>query len=497
MNLFQDFFFLLTLINIILAFSLVFIERKNPTSTLAWMMVLLFIPGLGFILYLFFGQNLHKTKMFTLKKSEDKILKQIILRQENELENRRMNFYDTSLAEYEDIIRMHLKSNDSFFTQNNDVEVFVDGHEKFDSLIHDIENAKKHIHLLYYIFKEDGIGKRIMELLKEKLKSGVRIKLLYDGMGSSNISEEFFEEYIKLGGQVSCFFPIRVPKFQFRLNFRNHRKIAVIDGHIAYVGGFNIGDEYLGLDKKYGYWRDTHIRITGEAVYSLQIRFLMDWNYSSSEKVKVFDSGSETAKLIKAEYDESELFPNIAVGGKAGIQIVSSGPDSESEQIKHGYLKLINNARKSIFIQSPYFIPDESIIESLKIAALSGVDVRLMIPNRPDHPFVYWATLSHAASLIKSGVKLYRYEKGFLHSKTIVADAKLCSIGTANWDVRSFKLNFEVNSFIYDRKISQKLHEIYLNDLKCCTQITQEIYDRRSKKVVFKESFSRLLSSLL
>jgi len=491
MNLFRDIFFITILINTIFSFSVVFIERKNPTSTLAWMMVFLFIPGLGFLLYLFFGQNLHKTKMFTLKKFEDNLLREIIIKQEHEIEDKIMCYYDSTVSEYSDIIKMQLKTGDAFYTQNNDVKIFIEGKQKFDSLLNDIESAKNHIHLLYYIFKNDDIGSLIMKSLIKKLKEGLKVRILYDGMGSSNTPDSFFKEFKENGGEVSCFFPIRVPRFQFRLNFRNHRKIAIIDGKTAYIGGFNVGDEYLGKNREYGFWRDTHLRIQGEAVYSLQLRFLMDWNYSSENKITVFSTDEINENI------DSILFPEINCVKNAGMQIVSSGPDSESEQIKNGYLKLINKAKESIFIQSPYFIPDESVTESLKIAALSGVDVRIMIPNKPDHPFVYWATLSNAASLIKSGVKLYRYEKGFLHSKTIVVDRKLSSVGTANWDVRSFKLNFEVNSFIYDKNLSKQLHEIFLSDVKNSIQITQEIYDRRSKFVIFKESFSRLLSPLL
>jgi cardiolipin synthase len=483
-------------INILFAISVVFLERKNPHSTLAWLMVLIFVPGLGFLLYLFFGHNLYKERMFKLKESEDRILKNILTLQEKELDSQQMNFYDPSLIKYKDIIKMNIKTDESFFTQNNDIKIFITGHRKFENLIKDIESAKSHIHLLYYIINDDEIGNLIVDALIEKLKEGIPVKLLYDDVGCSKTSSELFMRLEDHGAETAPFFPFRLPKFHFRLNFRNHRKLVVIDGRIGYIGGFNIGDEYLGKNTHLGNWRDTHLRIKGDAVYSMQIRFLLDWEYAIKEKPKKYDEEKLKSSLEKYDYQDT-LFPIIPKTGTKAIQIVSSGPDSESEQIKYGYLKLINKAKKSIFIQSPYFIPDNSVIESLKVAALSGVDVRIMIPCKPDHPFVYWATLSHAAGLLKSGVKVYRYMDGFLHSKTIVVDGKLSSVGTANWDVRSFKLNFEVNSFIYDREISKRLYDYFLEDVKKCKELRKIEYNKRSALIKIKESYSRLLSPLL
>jgi Phosphatidylserine/phosphatidylglycerophosphate/cardiolipin synthases and related enzymes len=277
------------------------------------------------------------------------------------------------------------------------------------------------------------------------------------------------------------FFPLPTSFNNIRVNYRNHRKIAVIDGKEAFLGGLNIGDEYLGENKRFGYWRDTHLKIVGSAINSLQQRFLLDWRYASNEKIP-FDK---------------KYFPLLQFQGESGIQIVSSGPDSEWEQIKNGFVKMISSAKKSIYIQTPYFIPDESILESLKIASLSGVDVRIMIPNKPDHLFVYWASLSYIGELLKSGVKSYKYDRGFVHSKTIVVDGKISSVGTANMDVRSFKLNFEVNAFIYDSNISKRLKSIFEEDMVFCTEITHELYYSRSIIIKFKESISRLLSPVL
>jgi cardiolipin synthase len=254
-----------------------------------------------------------------------------------------------------------------------------------------------------------------------------------------------------------------------------------MDGKIGYIGGFNIGDEYLGLVKKFGYWRDTHLKIKGKAVYAMQTRFILDWNQASDEEI----------------HYEQRFFPEVQYMGDTDVQIVSSGPDSEWEQIKNGYLKMINSAKRYIYMQTPYFIPDDSVIDALKIACLSGVDVRIMIPNKPDHMFVYWATFSNIGMLLKSGAKVYIYENGFIHAKMLVVDGKIATVGTANIDVRSFRLNFEVNAFLYNQILAQKLEDIFIDDMLHSRELTFEAYRERPLNIRFKESISRLLSPIL
>lgn len=476
-----SFISILFTLNIILAIVVIFLERKNPTSTLAWLMVLLLLPDIGFILYLIFGQNLSRQKLFKLKTEEDQMLREMLIEQLSHLENDEINFNDESMSNYKDMIHMHLINSHSIFTQDNEVEIFTDGKEKFEELIKSIELAKDHIHMVYYIMKNDSLSKKIVSSLTKKANEGVEVRFLYDAVGGRSLPKSFFNELKSSGGKVASFFPNKLPLINFRINYRNHRKLAIIDGKYGFIGGFNIGNEYLGLNKKMGYWRDTHLKIEGSSVYMTQSRFILDWRYASKETIG---------------YSE-KYYPIINTEGKTGIQIVSSGPDSEQEQIKNGYLKMINSAKESIYIQTPYFIPDDSVLEALKIACLSGVDVKLMIPNKPDHIFVYWATYSYVGELLKSGAKVFVYDNGFLHAKTIVVDGKLASVGTANIDVRSFKLNFEVNAFIYDTNISNKLKSIYEKDLKNCTEITDEIYINRSIIIKFKESISRLLSPIL
>ena len=470
------------ILNIFLAIALIFLERRDASATWAWILVLFFIPILGFGIYLLFGRKLRKKTLFRWEGKSKIGIDKLIEYQMEAIEDDSFDFRLDDASQYKELIVMHLKNNQAVLTQDNKVDVFIDGRKKFDSLLQDIENAKDHIHIQYYIFRLDNLGQEIYQLLLTKAKQGVKVRILFDDTGSRSLRKKHFKELIELGGRVEAFFPAILPLINPRMNYRNHRKIVVIDGRVGYIGGFNVGDEYLGHNKKFGYWRDTHLRIEGSSVHPLQTRFILDWNQASSEH--------------DIEYSD-RFFPAIPMKGSVGLQIVSSGPDSEWEQIKNGYLKLLMMAKKYIYIQSPYFIPDASFLDTLRIACLSGIDVRIMIPNKPDHIFVYWATYSYVGELIKAGAKVYIYENGFLHTKMIVIDDEASTVGTANIDVRSFKLNFEVNAFIYDRETSHQLAEIFEEDMKLSTELTWELYEQRSTLIKFKESLALLLSPIL
>ncbi|TDM10496.1 cardiolipin synthase [Macrococcus lamae] len=475
-------FFIAFIFNIFLAFILIFLERRAASSTWAWLLVLFFLPILGFILYLLFGRQIQRQTLFKLDE-EDKVgLETIINEQLNALDKNLLDEPSAEIEKHKDMIRMMLINQPAFLTTDNKVEVFTDGRKKFDRLIADILAAEDHVHIQYYVFKRDGIGKEIIDALERKLEEGIEVKMLYDDMGSRTLTLSKFKEFKKLGGRVEAFFPSVLPLINFRLNNRNHRKIVVIDGRIGYVGGFNVGDEYLGLNKRFGYWRDTHLRIEGDAVNALQLRFMLDWNSQSNRNHMAY---------------EPQYFPDVRSGGKVGVQIASSGPDDRWQQIKYGYLKMIGDAKKSIYIQTPYFIPDASFLDSLKVAALSGVDVNVMIPNKPDHPFVYWATYSNVGELLKTGAKVFIYENGFLHAKTVVIDDEVASVGTANMDVRSFDLNFEVNAFIYDDELAVSVRKTFEEDVKVSSELTEEIYSQRTLWIKIKEAFARLISPIL
>ncbi len=472
----------LLLLNIALSSVVIFLERKDASATWAWLMVLFFIPILGFILYLIFGQNLSRQRLFDWDDKKKIGIDATIKKQMEDIHLGQFDFRNPHTAENEDLVSMFLRNNDAILTEDNDLTIYTDGREKFNSLLNDMRQATDHIHLQYYILRLDNLGSEIIKLLTEKAKQGVEVRILYDEMGSRGVRKKHFKELMEAGGLVEVFFPSRLPLINLRLNYRNHRKLVIIDGKIGYVGGFNVGDEYLGLDPKFGYWRDTHLRIEGTAVHSIQTRFILDWNQASIDH--------------RIDYSE-HFFPHKPSHKDISMQIVTSGPDSEWEQIKSGYIKMVSSAKKSIYIQSPYFIPDASLLDALRIAALCGVDVRIMIPNKPDHMFVYWATYSNVGELIKAGAKIYIYDNGFIHAKTIVVDEKLSSVGTANIDVRSFKLNFEVNAFIYDYETGKKLAQIFEEDMELSFELTEEKYQNRSTVIKFKESVSRLLSPIL
>ncbi|MGP4059274.1 cardiolipin synthase [Halobacillus sp. H74] len=467
-------------LNVLLALAIIFLERRDASATWAWLMVLLFLPIAGFLLYLVFGRRLSNKEIFTWDKKSRLGLLTAVQEQLAAIKEDRLAVHSKAIIPYEDLIYMHLKNNDALLSQNNEVEVYTDGQKKFHALIEDIEKAEDHIHLLYYILRDDNLGQRLAEVLMRKAREGVEVKLLYDDMGSRLLTRGYKRKLEEAGVQVESFFPSFIPKVNLKINYRNHRKLAIIDGEIGYIGGFNIGDEYLGFNKRFGYWRDTHLRVEGEAVNNMQTRFILDWNQASRRDI-VYENRYYQAK------------PK----GDVGMQIVSSGPDSEWEQIKHGYLKMILSAKEYVYIQTPYFIPDDSLLDALRVAVLSGVDVRIMIPNKPDHPFVYWATFSNIGDMLKAGATIYVYQKGFLHAKTLVVDGNIASVGTANIDVRSFRLNFEVNAFIYNPDVAQLLADRFHEDIVESTELTYKLYQSRSKWIRFKEAISRLLSPIL
>lgn len=472
----------LILWNMLFAIIIVFFERKEPRSVWAWLLLLYFIPFLGFLFYLLLGTDMHKRKMFRMKEVEDR-LNEEVRGQEHRLLNRRMGEQDEDIDRYTDLIMYNLESSGAMLTSDNDIRIYTDGNAKFDALIEDIRQAKQFVHMEYYIIKNDVLFQRIIEVLREKVAEGVEVRILFDSMGCRTVKNRFWKQLNSWGIQTAEFFPALLGRLQLRINYRNHRKIVVIDNKVGYVGGFNVGKEYLGLDERFGYWRDTHLRISGGAVFGLQLRFILDWNYASGQNL--FTAGRY---LEEPHTDDRE-------GCK--VQIISSGPDNTLKQIRDNYLQLIYRAKRRISIQTPYFIPDESVMSALLIAVRSGVQVRVMIPCKPDHPFVYWATYSYVGDLVMAGADCYTYDNGFLHSKGLVVDDEVLCYGTANMDIRSFSLNFEVNAVVYDAEKALEMTALFERDMERCTKITRESYASRSLKIRLKEQVCRLLSPLL
>ena len=474
-------------INVLFAIGIIFFERnrKNIGATFAWLAALIFMPVFGFVLYLIFGQTFYREKLFNVKAELDAKQKSLLKEQLEGLQEYKAGPSNNELDKYLAMAHMLLVNDMALLTENNQIQVYTDGNDKFNALLDAIKNAKQHIHIEYYIIRNDDLGHKVVAALAAKAKEGVEVRLIYDGLGCAKLPRKFFNELTDAGGQVAGFFERKIPvlniRVTYRRNYRDHRKIVVIDGTTGFVGGFNIGDEYLGKGPL-GYWRDTHLKLNGYAVGMLQVRFFQDWSFAAKE---VLDA-------------EPKYFPKEQdVTGDSAVQIVSCGPDTHWEPIKKGFIALINSAAETIYIQSPYFVLDESVMEALKIAALTGVDVRVMIPCKPDHPFVYWTSYANIGELLAVGARAYTYDNGFIHSKTVVVDGLASSVGTANWDVRSFRLNFETNAFIYDREIAAVLKTAFENDIKKSTEITKQMYTERSTKIRIKESISRLFSAAL
>ncbi len=464
-------------LNFIFAIIVVFFERRAPKSVWAWLLLLFLLPGVGFLFYLLFGTDMRKRRLFRVKEVEDSIqaasrLQEYYLDEERE-----------ELSKYMDLIRYNLKAGNAVLGDDNDIDIFNEGEPLFEAILKDIRSAKHFVHLQYYIIRDDALFARLRKALEEKVAQGVEVRILYDAMGCRTVSRKMWNKLEQSGMEVAVFFPALFGRFHFRMNYRNHRKMVVIDNQVAYVGGFNVGLEYVGLDERMGHWRDTHLRIVGDAVLHLQVRFLLDWNYAAGKNL----------------FKEAKYYTKIASGKRdfCAVQIITSGPDSARQIIRDNYLRLIHKARKSIYIQTPYFIPDEAVFESLRIACYSGVDVNIMIPCKPDHLFVYWATYAYVGDLVMAGAHCYTYDNGFLHAKGMVVDEEVFCYGTANLDIRSFLLNFEVNVVgFHDRKAAE-LVELFRRDLKDCSRITKDAYASRGLVIRIKEQVCRLLSPLL
>ncbi|AZB44793.1 cardiolipin synthase [Bacillus sp. FJAT-42376] len=457
----------------------IFMENRKPNQTLTWLIVLGAFPIVGFLFYLLFGRNVRKRRLFEKKALIDQ---QVYLQIEGDHHR-----YEEKAEQMGDHQKLMFKlahnlshSPVSFASQT---KILTNGDEKFPAMLEAIKGAKTYIHLEYYIVRHDEIGVQLQEALIEKAREGVEIRFLYDAVGSWKLSKAYISKMHRAGIEMVPFLPVTLPFLSNKINFRNHRKIVIIDGKTAFMGGLNVGDEYLGKVDFFGFWRDTHMMIEGEAVRMLHMIFLQDWYYMTGKEL-------DTAKFLAADPDD---FPE----GNGGVQMIAGGPDNKWENIKSLFFSMIVSAKDSIWIASPYFIPDEDILSALKVAALSGVDVRLLVPKRPDKKLVFYASRSYFAELMEAGAKIYEYEKGFMHSKIVIVDYELASIGTANMDMRSFHLNFEVNAFLYRTDSTVTLVEEYEKDLLESKKLEMDDFVKRSFFQRMFESFARLLSPML
>lgn len=479
-ELFWWFIFGVFLINTIGAVVTVFRDATRDIATVwAWLLVLIMFPVLGFTIYFFFGRKLTNRRIFDLKTQEALGIEQIV---SNQARLAKAYQDDGINDEITPFIKLFLANDEAIVTRHNQVKIFTDGEAKFKQLFADLRQAQNHINIEYYTIYDDGLGQQLVKILTERAKAGVQVRVIYDLSGSGGRHDHLYAPLRAAGGHVEAFLKPRWQPISLNINNHDHRKLVIIDGNTGYVGGFNVGDQYVGKSKKFGYWRDTHLRVEGDAVLAMQSRFFMDWNATSRHEKLDFSSA---------------FFPSVLKKGMSAMQIVSSGPDTDDNQIFEGYLRMITMARKRILIQTPYFIPNQSIIDALRVAIRAGVEVQLMIPAMPDHAFVYRATQHFAREMVVAGAKVYTYDHGFIHAKTLVIDGKIASVGTANMDIRSFTLNFEVNAFVYDHNLAAELEAIFENDLLQATELSKEYFENQSYWLKFKQNFSRLLAPIM
>lgn len=453
---------------------LIFIDHHPPQVTIAWLLIFVVSSYVGFLAYILFGRNLLKQRNARRKRL---ITDESVAVLHHGCDERLIDL--ESDEDIHKVKRLLMNNSNACLTRDNQVEIFADGTVKFERLFDDLTKAKRHIHIEYFILKSDYLGGILKQILVEKARAGVEVRLIYDAVGSWKLSKSYIKELTDAGVEVESFYPVVLPVFSRELNYRNHRKIVVIDGEIAYVGGVNVGDEYIGLDKKFGYWRDSHLRYTGSGVHALQKIFLNDWYY-----------------LTKKLMSDPGYFPEPIDTAEEEMQVVESGPDYNWEAIKQAFFTIITGATKSLLITTPYLVPDEGMMMSLRNAALSGVDVQIILPQKADHFFVYWATRDNLEQLLQDGVKIYLYRKGFIHSKCIIADSKVASIGTANLDNRSMGINYEVNAFLYSQPSIARLESDFKQDLRHCQELNLAQFMERPLWQKFLESVGRIFSPL-
>ncbi|MDR0233078.1 MAG: cardiolipin synthase [Dysgonamonadaceae bacterium] len=459
------------IIYVITALFIVFVVisgNRNPIKTMSWVLLLLFVPIAGIIVYYFFGQDTRKLRVISRKRY--RLLKKrsyeplIIQNKENILR-----------PEYAPLVKLLNNNNDSSLMQGSKIDFFTSGEKKFETLIEDLENAKHHIHFQYYIFENDEIGGKIKSILMRKVSEGVEVRVIYDDVANWKKKRRFYGEMKNAGVEITAYLQVRFPFFTSKVNYRNHRKIVVIDGKIGYIGGMNVADRYLKNT-----WKDMHLRIIGRGVLALQSAFLIDWVSSG-----------------KPLLNEKVYFPETPVITDNILQIVTGGPINPWRTLLQATLHILSNAKKYVYIQTPYFLPTDALLQILQSTALSGVDVRLMVPHKADVHFVGIAARSYFADIMYAGVKIYLYNPAFLHAKMMVVDDFLTVIGSANMDFRSFEHNFEVNAYLYDKEITEKMKLLFLEDQQNCKQITLKKWKKRSRIEKIKESVTRVFSPLL
>ena len=457
----------------IVAMITVLLEHRQPAKTIAWVLVLSFLPLVGIVLYFFFGRRTRKNRHIW-----EKSLNQLTKRSMIEFaEQKQLELPE----EHKELIQLFMNQNFALPFKNNETDVYVSGYEFFPALLTEISKATHHIHIVSYIIDDDPLGRLLRDALIDKARKGIEVRLLFDDVGSWKTPNRFFEQMREEGIEVHPFMPVRFPAFTGKVNYRNHRKIIVIDGKVGFIGGMNLAQRYVKGHKGI-MWRDTHVKISGAAVYGLQRAFLIDWFHAD-----------RTLITDRKYYPDTTITPNNNL-----IQIVTSSPTNVWEELEQGYIKILLSAKRYVYMETPYFLPTEPIFFAMRTAALSGVDVRLMVSLKTDSKLVQMASRSYLTQTIQAGVKVICYEEGFNHTKLLVADDNVATIGSANIDFRSFENNFEANAFFYDKSMAQRIKDIFLTDETKCVPL-EKIKEINHKSFIYRlwESVVRLLSPLL
>ena len=466
---------IIIILDIICIIVLMFLERVDPRSFFAWIIVFLFVPPVGFILYLYMGRTIYwHTGPYNDKE---------FWRSSLDGSRRKLDEDMARGDEYSDSLRIaNVLSNAGAdtYTNNNDIKVYTEGSEMFNDMMESIRAAEKSILIEYYIIRDDHDGNELMEVLTQKVRNGVEVRLMADGFGIKKGPTDAIKEFKKAGGHYAVFHYWVKLMFSPKKSHRNHRKMIIVDGRTAYCGGFNIGDEYRG-EGPLGHWRDASIKVEGEGIVPMLMNFIEDWKYTSKK---------DTLSDI-----DHYLDPSVRnYGGSDRMQLVSGGPDTmPNNQVPMQYLAMIQYAKERVYITTPYLSPDESTKAALINAASSGVDVRILMPDKKDHMFVYWNNLTFSNELMKAGVRVFRYHDGFIHEKVIITDDRCCSVGSANLDFRSLELNFETNTVLYSKKFTDQLTEQFMRDLENSSEYSCEEYDARTWSMKMYMGISRLL----
>lgn len=460
---------LLFLHSVVLAVAIV-VEQRSPTASLAWIISLILLPGLGVLLYWLLGRR----KFKRVARWRDRAQARLSFHPPPQATDEEPNRQKRKLQ------RLVEKVTGNLPTTGNSVELLRNASRAYPEMLRTIAEARHHVHLEMYIFRTDDTGEQFIGALLAALRRGVEVRLLLDSVGCAGLDLARLRPLQDLGGQVEFFAPLRLRPLTSRLNFRNHRKILVVDGTLAFIGGLNIGDEYLGLDPALGNWRDTSLKLRGRAANHLQLVFMEDWCYATDEV------------LTGAAYFNTE--DGV---GDATVQILSSGPDLEWGAIHHAFFRAIAGADQRVLITSPYFVPDRTMLDALTTSSLAGIDVRLVVPSRSDLPLVAAAGRTYFTELLEAGVRVYEYQAGFIHAKTVVIDEWAALLGSANMDIRSFRLNFEINAIVYDQEFVKAAEEVFAMDLAHSREVTLAECRRRSLPTRFFEGVARLMSPLL